>query len=168
MVGGPAEAKAGKSGAMWHFRRREDVPLDGSVVASAGSGAIAESPLGSADFVLGAVESHRGHWASWDFQEWMLLSCREMEEPCEVGVLLWECPASADAMESSLSCCRVPVLWLPMVGGKGSPLFWGAPGTGWNLSRPPPWGPLLSPGKKGHIVESVPSLSGVTAGPRRS
>lgn len=48
--------------------------------------------------------------------------CREMEEPCEVGILLRNVPASADAMES-LSCRRVPVLRLPVVGGEGRRLI---------------------------------------------
>ena len=54
-VGGPVDAKAGRSEEVWHFRRREDVPPDDITEVNVGRGAIAESPLRSTDFIPRAV-----------------------------------------------------------------------------------------------------------------
>lgn len=94
-----------------------------------------KAQAGSTDFILGAVGSHqrlwshRGQWASWGFQEWdpSELHCRqeswrEVWSHARSEFCCGNVPASADAMES-LSCCRVPVLRLPVVGGEGSQLI---------------------------------------------
>lgn len=52
-----SSCKAGKSGEVWHVRRREYVPPNGAVEVSTGRGAIAESPQGSTDFIPGAMGS---------------------------------------------------------------------------------------------------------------
>lgn len=56
-VEGIVDAKAGKSGEVWHVRRREYVPPNGAVKVSTERGAIAESPQESTDFIPGAMGS---------------------------------------------------------------------------------------------------------------
>lgn len=67
-------------------------------------------------------------WDSKGFREqgccWLEAGIRagKWESPARSELCFGNVPASADAMES-LSCCRVPVLRLPVVGGQGSQPF---------------------------------------------
>lgn len=120
-MGGPIGAKAGESGEVWHSRSRKGVPPDDLGEVSAGSGASAESPLGSTDLIPGQWEPQRTSRSSC-CQAVGQSPCREVGGHVRLGLCCGNAPASTDAMES-LPCHRVPVLWSPMVGGKGSQLF---------------------------------------------
>lgn len=164
-VGGPVDAKAGKSGEVWHFRRREDVSPDDITEVNAGSRAIVETPLWSTDFIPGAV----GATEATGLLGLPGVGCcpvvgRNGAGKCRSGSRLESCcgnaPAPADAMES-LSCCRVPVLRLPMVGGQEQPALLRSSGNLVELVQTSPWRPLLSPRKKGCIYGVCPqSLNG--------
>lgn len=101
-MGRLVNAKAGKSVELWQVRRREDVLPEEDPEVSPGSGAIAESgehrfyPEGSRE-PSKALQPQRpvgppglpGVRCCWVAGS---NPCREVEELCEVGILLRECP----------------------------------------------------------------------------